>query len=338
MRKSLLLCAAFCFFTVFSVNAGGKKEVAEAAPVQIVQKPGAVRVSALNGPSAIPMAYLFEHHPPLDGAEATFEVSASPDILLPKMLKGEVDIGILPLNVAAKVYNANNGAIVLAGITGEGMVSLVTKDPQLASLASLKGKRVYVAGQGAVPDYMTRYLLESNGIALGEGADAVALDFSIPAAEIAPAIISGKIDYAVVPEPFSTVITSNNAAFRRAIDFQKEFAALQKDPLAVYPVTALVARAEFARLYPETLRVFLEAMEQAVDWTNAKPQEAGQLVQKHTLGLQAPVAARSIPTSAFKFTNAAGARPAVERLLNIFAQNDPASTGGRLPDDGFYFK
>jgi NitT/TauT family transport system substrate-binding protein len=233
------------------------------------------------------------------------------------------------------VYNANNGAIVLAAITGEGMISLVTKDTSVTSLASLKGKRVYVAGQGATPDYMTRYLLASSGIAVGEGANAVALDFSIPSAEIAPALISGKIAYAVVPEPFSTVITSNNAAFRRAIDFQKEFAALQNG--ASYPISALVVRAEFARSYPETLRLFVQAMEQAVSWTNANPQEAGQLVEKHTLGLQAPIAARSIPTSAFKLTRAADARAQAEQLLNIFTQNDPASTGGKLPDDGFYF-
>ncbi|GMO49562.1 MAG: ABC transporter substrate-binding protein [Treponemataceae bacterium] len=321
----------FCWLAVSFAGALGKNDKGVSG-----KKPVVVRVSALNGPSAVPMAYLFEHHPPLDGVESTFQVSASPDILLPKMLKGEIDIGILPVNVAAKVFNANNGAVILAAVTGEGMISLVTKDASVTSFASLKGKRVYVSGQGAAPDYMTRYLLASNGIAVGEGPNAVSLDFSIPAAEIAPALISGKIACAVVPEPFSTVIISNNAAFRRAIDFQKEFATLQKD--SSYPMTALVVRAEFARNYPKTLRLFLQAMEQAVYWTNAYPQDAGQLVQKHTLGLQAVVAARSIPSSAFKFVNAADARVSVERLLNIFAQNDPASTGGKLPSDGFYFK
>jgi NitT/TauT family transport system substrate-binding protein len=315
----------FCAF-------GGKEKSAA--------RPEAVRVSALNGPSAIPMAYLFENRPALGGIESSFGVAASPDILLPKMIKGEIDIGILPINVAAKVYNANNGTVVLLAVTGEGMINLVTKDASITSLASLRGKRVYVAGQGATPDYMTRYLLASNGIAVGEGADAVALDYSIAAPEIAPAILSGKIAYAVVPEPFATVITDGNPAFRRAIDFQKEFAALQKGggPRATYPITALVARAEFARAYPHVLRLFLDAMERAVLWTNVNPQDAGLLAEKHALGLRAAVAARSIPTSAFVFTAARDARPSVEHLLNIFMRNDPASVGGKLPDDKFYFK
>jgi NitT/TauT family transport system substrate-binding protein len=330
--KKISAIFAICLCLALPLCAGGKKDVPKET------KPAVVRVSALNGPSAIPMARLFEQHPELDGVESTFEVSASPDILLPKMIKGEVDIGILPINVAAKIYTANNGAVVLAAITGEGMVNLVTKDASVTSLANLKGKRVYVAGQGATPDYLTRYLLESAGIAVGDGPNAVALDFSIAGPEIAPSVISGKIAYAVVPEPFSTVITSNNAEFRRAIDFQKEFAAAQNKPGLNYPVTALVVRAEFAKNYPQTLRLFVEAMGEAVAWTNANPQEAGQLVQKHTLGLQAPIAARSIPTSSFAFSTAQAARTAVELLLEIFTRLDPASTGGKLPDDGFYFQ
>jgi NitT/TauT family transport system substrate-binding protein len=142
----------------------------------------------------------------------------------------------------------------------------------------------------------------------------------------------------VVPEPFATVITSNNPAFRRAIDYQKEFAVAQNDPDAVYPVASLVVRAELARQYPETLRLFLGAMENAIAWTNANPSEAGALVQKHTLGLQAPIVTRSIPTSAFVYSGAEKARPSVERLLGIFLQNDQSSVGDKIPDDGFYFK
>ena len=328
--KKIIALFVCCLCAALPLCASGKKDAE--------QKPQTVRVSALNGPSAVPMARLFEQHPELGGVESAFEVSASPDILLPKMLKGEVDIGILPVNVAAKVYNANNGAVVLAAVVGEGMVYLITKDASVTSLAHLKGKRVYVAGQGATPDYLTRYLLETAGIPVGEGANAVALDFSIPAPELAPALISGRIAYAVVPEPFGTVITGNNADFRRAIDFQKEFAAAQNKPGTNYPVTALVVRAEFAKNHPQTLRLFLDAMREAVAWTNANPQEAGQLVQKHTLGLQAPIAARSIPSSAFAFSSAQNARPSVEQLLGIFTRLDPSSTGGKLPGDGFYFQ
>jgi NitT/TauT family transport system substrate-binding protein len=313
MKKYLKIVVAF--LAVTALFASGKKETA------------VVHVAALNGPSAIPMAYLFENPPVFDGVQSEFEVAAGPDILLPKLIKGEVDIGILPINAAAKVYNANNGAVILGAIVGEGMVNLVTRDAAVNSLTDLRGKRVYVAGQGATPDYLFRYLLAANGV------DDVALDFSIPPPELAAALISGRIDYAVVPEPFSTVVTSASNDFRRAIDFQKEYAALQN---STYPITALVIRADFAKKNPKAVRQFLTAMQEAIDWTNANPTNAGALVQAYTLGLQAPIAARSIRTSAFKFSTASASRQSVEKLLKIFLATDPTSIGGKLPDDGFY--
>jgi NitT/TauT family transport system substrate-binding protein len=309
MKKYLNIVLAF--FAVTALFASGKKETA------------VVHVAALNGPSAIPMAYLFENPPVFNGVQAEFELAAGPDILLPKLIKGEVDIGILPINTAAKVYNANNGAVVLGAIVGEGMVSLVTRDAAIAALADLRGKRVDVAGQGATPDYLFRYLLAANGV------DGVDLDFSSPPPELAAALISGRIDYAVVPEPFSTVALNASAEFRRAIDFQKEYAAVQKAANSTYPITALVIRAGFAKENPQAVRQFLTAMQEAIEWTNANPFEAGALVQKHTLGLQAQIVTRSIPTSAFRFSTAQNSRRSVENLLQIFLAADPTSIGGK---------
>ncbi|MDR3284995.1 MAG: ABC transporter substrate-binding protein [Treponema sp.] len=332
--KKYLMYFAVVSFAIPAIFAGGKKD----APPRQPEKPAIVRIAALNGPSSIPMAYLFENPPELEGVATAFEVAAGADVLLPRLIKGEVDIGILPVNVAAKVYTGNNGAVVLGAIVGEGMINLVTRDETVTSLEDLRGKRIYVAGQGATPDYLFRYLLKAHGIGIAETGAAsgtVELDFSIPSAELAPALISGRISYAVVPEPFSTVVINAAPVFRRAIDFQKEFAALQH---SVYPVSALVVRAETAKQYPETVRLFLKELEGAIAWTNANPAEAGELVQKHTLGLQAPIAARSIPTSAFRFIAAPQARPEIEKLLGIFLENDPSSIGGALPGEGFYFK
>jgi NitT/TauT family transport system substrate-binding protein len=330
MKKCIIAILSLTFLpTTLFFSAPAKETVTK-------QKPAQLRVAALNGPSSVPMAYLFENTPVLDGVPTVFEVAAGPDMLVPRLIKGEIDIGILPINLAAKVYTANNGSVVLGAIVGEGMINLVTKDPSVASLEDLRGKEIYVAGQGATPDYMFRYLLAARGVAIVDAPDptGVTLNYSIPPAELAPALISGRIAYAVVPEPFATVVVNAAPDFRRAIDFQKEFAALEHSS---YPVTALVIRADFARDNPEIAGLFLDNMREAIDWTNTHPAEAGALVQKHTLGLQGPIAAKSIPNSAFRFSAAADARPGVEKLLGIFLSSDPSSVGGKLPERGFYF-
>lgn len=345
LRDAVL--AAIVLLLVLPVTAGGKKEVTEqgqtgaqsvsqSATQTQSEKPSVLRAVALNGPSGIPMSYLFENHPDLNGVESTFETVASADVLLPKLLKGELDIGILPPNAAAKVYTKNNGAIVMGAVVGQGMLNLITKDTSIKSLQDLKGKTVSVAGQGATPEYVFRYILAQNGIAMDSGEDSVKLDFSIPSAELATALLSDKTLYAVVPEPFSTVATTKDSTVIRAINIQEEFNKLFSN-IENFPMTVVVIRSEFASKYPETVRSFLASYKEAIEWANANPAECGQLVEKHTLGLKAAIATKAIPNAAFIYQSAADSRQSIEQLLNVFLSFSPESIGGSLPSDGFYF-
>lgn len=327
--------------------AGGKKETASDVPATEAPSAGSLtlNVAALNGPSGIPMAYLFENKPEVVGADFQFQVAAGADVLLPKLLKGEVDVGILPPNVAAKVFTKNNEALVVGAVMGQGMLNLITKDASVTSLADLKGKTVTVAGQGATPEYMVRYLLKENGIKVAEDGiattDSVALDFSIPNAEIAAALISGKIQYAIVPEPFSTVATTKDASVVKAINLQDEYAKVQKSSgkdSVNYPMTVIVVRKQLAEQSPEVVRGLLASFQKAVDWTLANPAEAGKLVEQHTLGLQAPIATKVIPNGAYVFVPAKEAQSQLEQLYSIFLDFAPEAIGGQLPSSNFYFE
>jgi NitT/TauT family transport system substrate-binding protein len=75
-----------------------------------------------------------------------------------------------------------------------------------------------------------------------------------------------------------------------------------------------------------------------VDWTVSNPSEAGNLVQSHTLGLQAPIASKVIPNGAYVFIPAHEARPQLEELFSIFLDFAPEAIGGTLPGDSFYFE
>jgi len=296
-----------------------------------------IRLGVLNGPSCIPAGYLLDEKTPVKGAELTYEKFADPQALLPKMLKGEIDIGFLPANVAAKVYNSSNGALKICAITGNGNISLITTDPSIKQFADLKGKTVAVAGQGATPEYMMRYLLEKNGIE-ADTADGVTLDFSIPTAQIAAQLISGKIAYAVVPEPFATVAQTKSDKVIAAIDFQAEyeyFAGKGK----IYPLTVMVVTKSFAEENSKLLKAFLKAYEASYKKTIQNPAQAGQLSEKFELGLAAAIVTKSIPKANYVYiaSTSSKAKDKIEELLNVFLSFEPASIGGKLPDKDFYF-
>jgi NitT/TauT family transport system substrate-binding protein len=289
-----------------------------------------IRLGTLKGPSGIGMIYLFEAPPALPGGKRLESVAvASADLMVPKLVSGEYDMAVLPINMAAKL-RASGLPIQLAAVVGEGMVSFVTSDASVSSLADLRGKEVYVAGQGATPDYLMQKLLKSAGL---DPAKDLRLSYSMPYPEMAAALASGKIAYAVLPEPFATVALKANPRLLTPLDLGSLWTKATGQ--ASYPMTALVVSGR-AAADPAAVRAVLAAVRSSIEKVKADPVAAGALVEKHDFGLKAGIAALAIPRSAYVYREAPAARPSVEALLSVFLGLAPASVGGKLPDDGFY--
>lgn len=292
-----------------------------------------VNVGILNGPSCIPVAYMMDK----DSVNYSYEQFADPQTLLPKMIKKEIDIGFMPLNVAAKVYNSTGGNIICIAVCGNGNLSLITKDKSITNIYDLKGKTVNVAGQGATPEYMFKYILKNNDISYdGKDITKVTLDYSIPPANLAAAIIGGKIQYAVVPEPFSTVACTKDKNVFVAIDLQNEYEDLTYSN-NTYPLTVIVANASFVEKNKKKVDDFLKAYKKSNDWTVKNTKEAGLLCEKLNLGLNSAIVDLAIPRCNFIFQKASEAKEKCEDLLKIFIENEPKSIGEKLPDEKFYY-
>lgn len=328
--KAKILMFLFVFFS-FSLSAKSIKEKDS--------KPESIRFAVLNGPSGMCFAYMFDNVPEINGISVKYEVCASPDVLIPRLLKNEIDIGILPPNLAAKLYNTSKSSIVIGAVTGFGMLKLISKDDTIRSFSDLKGKTVYVAGAGSTPEYIFRYLLTKSGISINEKEiDSVSLNFSIPASELPAAVISDKIEYAVVPEPFATVAVQKSLGkVKKCINLTNVWAEL----ISIaddYPMTTIVISSDFAKKYPEKTKLFLEECRKSIEWTLAEPDKAGELVEKHTLGLKKEIASKAIPNCSFAYIPAQNAKKSMEQLLKIFKDYAPESIGNNLPSDSFYLK
>lgn len=299
-----------------------------------------VTVGILNGPSCVPLSPMMENLVSIENEELKFEKFSDAKSLLPKLIKNEIDIGFLPPNVAAKAANSSNNSIICLAVTGQGNLSLISRNQNIKALNDLQGKTVYIAGPGATPDYMTKFLLSENLIDFtenGEKSDekTVNLDFSIPTAQIAAMMIAGKIEYAVVPEPFSTIAKLKDSSIKTVINFQKEFTAVTQKQN--YPLTVLVASRKFAEENTEVLNKFLELYSQYLNEATSDIKNTARLCEKHNLGLKYDVVLNSFPSSAYVFIPARDAKSDLEYLFQIFMKNEPSSIGGKLPDNDFYY-
>jgi NitT/TauT family transport system substrate-binding protein len=279
------------------------------------------------------MIHLFEGTTPLPhGMKLTVEAIGSSDTMVARLLSGELDAAVLPVNIAAKLYNSGVDYRLLA-VVGNGMVKLVATDPSVRALADLRGRTVHVAGQGATPEFLLRTIAKHEGLDPDKDLKMV---FSMPYPEIAASIAAGLIELAVLPEPFATLALRGNPSARAAFPLSALWKAVTGQEN--YPMSVFVARGSYVDKRPEVLSALMSAYKASIQSVLEDPAAAGVLVEKHELGLKAPVAAASIPSSGYVFIPAADAKASVETLLSVFMGLSPSSIGSKLPDEAFYVK
>lgn len=324
--KRVLFLLCFILVAYQSALATGRYE---ATPRQ--NQPAVLRLGAIKGPSGIGLVHLFETPPVLsNGDTLAVELLGSADAITARILTGEFDAAVLPVNLAAKLYNSGIDYRLVA-IVGNGMVRVITTDASVRAISDLSRRPVHVAGQASTPEFLLRTILGSRGLT---GESAPVLVFNLPIPEIAASMIAGRIDLAVVPEPFATMMLAGNQSAREA--FPLGVLWKQATGLDDYPMTALVVKASTIRDRPASVRALLAAYQNSLAMVLADPQTAGTLTEKFEIGLKAPIAAKAIPRSNYVFITSSSARPMVEGLLKIFLESAPVSVGGKLPAEEFY--
>ncbi|MDR2865347.1 MAG: ABC transporter substrate-binding protein [Spirochaetaceae bacterium] len=302
-----------------------------ASGVTLFAEDQALKVYVIKGPSGVGLIRLFDKPPEIPAYKVSVDLLSQADIMASRIIAGEVQIGVLPVNLAAKIASSGK-KIQVAAIIGEGMVSLLTNDESIRSIEDLKGKEVSCAGQGATPEFVFKRILGAKGL------NNVSLNFSLAYPEIAQSLIAGRIHYALLPEPFATMALSGNKNIRSIGDIQQEWAGASGNPrITNYPMTALVVNADFAQKNQSAIKALLKEIEASINWVEHNPHEAALLVEKHNFGLKAAIIEKAIPRSNYVYIPALEARAGIETLLGLFLEDNPASIGNRLPDDNFYY-
>lgn len=326
IRKSLFksLAAKILIGALLVASSGIASAQANAQGLQTV------KISILKGPSGISSAWFVSNPPETDSSKIEFLIAASADIVTAKLVSGEIDAGVLPVNVAAKLYSAGI-PLKAAAVVGNGMVKFLTNDPTIKSISDLRGKFIAIAGQKATPDYLFRFLASKDGLEAGKDYTPI---YNLSYPEIAAALASGKIQYAVLPEPFAMQAFLLNRDLLSPISLDSLWQ--KQTGMQSYPMSLFVVSKKLADGNRQLLDKILDSLEASVKKTVSDPKATAQLVEKLDLGLKASVAETAIPKSNYVYEDAVSDRKSIEALLSLFLSFEPASIGGKLPDQGFY--
>ena len=219
----------------------------------------------------------------------------------------------------------------LKGPTAIGMVKLILDNKgEVTNVSDLKGRTIYTTGKGTTPEYTLRYLLNTNGIDPDKD---VHIEFKSEASEVAAIMASAKEEtVAMLPQPFATTVLMNNKEARIALDVTKEWENVSKDGSTVV-TGVIVVNTEYYN--KAAVDKFLEEYKLSADYVNANVDEVSTLVEKYGI-TKAAVAKQAIPKCNITIITGSDAKDKISKYLNVLYEANPASVGGKLPEDNFY--
>lgn len=293
-----------------------------------------VRVGSLKGPTSMGLVYLMDMDEKGTASnDYEFTMVTAADELLPQVINGNLDIALVPANVASTLYNKTQGQISVIDINTLGVLYAVSGDSSIKSFSDLKGKTVYMTGKGTTPDYVFRYLLNANGMADGD----LTLEYKSEAAEVAALLKEQPDAVGILPQPFVTVACTQNENLGIVLDLTKEWDAIQTESGSQLVTGVTVVRNEFLSQHPEAVDSFLTEHAESVAYVNENPAQAAELVVKTGIIEKAPIAEKALPYCNITCITGSEMQAALSGYLEVLFDQDPASVGGALPGDDFYY-
>ena len=261
-------------------------------------------------------------------------IAASNDEITPQLINGSLDIAATATNVAANLYNKTEGQVTMLAINTEGVLYILEKGNTVTSLADLAGKTLYAPSnvKGANPEFILNYLLKQNGV---DPATDLTIEWLTPQ-EITAKMTTDDAGVCMLPVPAATAVLVKDGGVREALDLSAEWDKVCDTPLVM---GCVVARTQFVEENPELVEQFLDLYEQSILYMDdpANLEEAAALVAQYGFAPNTQIAKLAIPQCNLTYLDGEEMQQAVQGYYDILYQANPASVGGAMPYDDFYY-
>lgn len=293
-----------------------------------------IRVTGLKGPTTMGLVKLMD-----DAANGTaknnyeFTMVTAADELTAMVAGGKTDIALLPANVASVLYNKTKGGVTVIDINTLGVLYLVSSDTSISSIEQLKGKTVYLTGKGTTPEYALRYLISAAGLEAND----VTLEFKSEASEVASVLAENPASIGLLPQPFVTSALAQNDKLSIIMDLTKVWDESQKDGGSRMVTGVTIANTQFLKEHADLVNAFLEEHNASIRFTSEDPDTTAALIEAAGIVAKAAVAKKALPYCNINFLSGKEMKAALSGYLQVLFDQNPASVGGTLPDDAFYY-
>lgn len=295
---------------------------------------GPVRIAGLKGPTTMGLVNLLDMEQQGTAAlDYDLQLYGTADEIVPGLIKGELDMAAIPVNLAAALYQKTKGGIQVMAVNTLGVLYVVEKGDTVHSMADLAGRTILSTGKGTTPEYLLRYLLEKNGLDPDKD---VKIQYCSEATEVTAQMAAAQKDaIAVLPQPYVTAAGMKDPSLRVALDLTAEWDKVSDSKL-VTGVT--VVRTQYAQEHPDVVEAFLQEYAQSVRTANTDLDRTAALCEQQGVVAKAAIAKKALPACNIVCRTGDEMQKDISAYLSVLCAADPAAVGGKLPDEGFYWK
>ena len=256
----------------------------------------------------------------------------APDVVQSRLINGELDIAALPTNLAALLHNRTDGEITMIAMSRMSVLYILQAPGEdIQTLEDLRGRTLLTAGQGSMQEHVMNFLLGQAGIDPQTDID---IDFQAEHPLVVALMLDGRAPAALLPQPFVTTLMAQNPEFTRALSIDDEWAAATGG--IELAMSCIVVRTDFLEGNPQAVRDFLEDFAASIDFAVNQPEQAAEMIGEFEIMPQ-QIALAALPHSAIASVTGPEMKAAVLAYLAVLYQQNPASVGGALPDESFFF-
>ena len=268
-----------------------------------------------------------------------FRLWRDPDQLRAMVLNGEVDFIAVPTNVAANLYN-KKVKIQLLNVSVWGILGMLSNDENMKTLKDFKGKEIVVPFRSDMPDIVMKELMKAQGFDIEKDFKLIYVSNPIDAMQM---LIMGRADHALLAEPAISMALRKTGSFPlkaisptlfRSANLENEWATTFKTDNKL-PEAGM---AVLGNVDAKIIKRFNEEYTKALNWYKANPKEAGIETADALPMLDADALTDSINHVNLESVSAVESREKLESFLKVMMKSEPKLIGGKIPDDGFYFK
>ncbi len=311
-----------------SITEGTEEDSAEAKRVE-------VRIGSLKGPTSMGLLFLMEAAKNGEAKEDySFQMATGVDEILPLMIKGDLDIVLVPANIASILYHRMEGEVSVIDINTLGVLYMVSAQEGIESFENLKGRTIYLTGKGTTPDYVLQYLLAQNGMSTED----VTLEYKSEATEVAAVLAENPDAVGLLPQPFVTAACAQNESLKVVLDMNREWQKVQGETVSGIVTGVTVVRKAFLEEHEDVVETFLEEHEKSTQAINADQKKGAELAVEAQIVAKEPIAKKAIPECNITCIRGEEMKQALKGYLEVLYEQSQGEAGGSLPEDDFYYE